>query len=265
MRNLRTILIVFAALATVLLGLDKIGDTPIAKGHESGFEWRQEANGDLVFSADPGGNMNCWLRLKVATTNGAVTGETSTRGALRVSQQNAEPGFEWLSVTKSSNIPEDKFDWPSGATVTVHFPTKSGSHEIRDWYVYPSDKGFDSRARAQWRRFVFYFSLVLLALSLIGIVLETLDKVRHKREPFTAQGCLQLLTGGIEGDDDRETKRMRVVLAKVLLEGATVQEVIAPLKLTPTQQKIFWIKTATRFRNRLGTLVGELGRYLRRI
>ncbi|HVH89457.1 MAG TPA: hypothetical protein VM912_22260 [Terriglobales bacterium] len=102
-------------------------------------------------------------------------------------------------------------------------------------------------------------------MSLIGVIIEAVDKVREKREPFTPQRCLQQLIGGIEGDDDTETKQMRGVLGKVLLEGATVQEVIAPLKLTPTQQKIFWIKTATRFRNRLGTLVGELARYLGRI
>lgn len=189
----------------------------------------------------------------------------STITSLRVARQPADSGWEWLSISKDSNVPQDKFDWPSGANVTVHFTDNSANPQVSDWYIYPGNKSFDSRERAYWRRIVFLISLVLLSFSVFGAVLEAIEKYREKTETFSPQRCLELLIASIEGKDKKESQHMRTALQKILLEGEKVNDTIASLKLGPTQQRIFWIKTAGRFRTKLTFLIAELNRYLSRL
>lgn len=266
MRKLRLWLIVLGAPAAILLGLHEIGGTPISRGYDTGFRWRQEqANQRLVLGADPEGNMTCWVRLKVPATSLGFAAETSARVPLRVTKQAADSGYEWIAITKDSTIPEDKFEWPSGGVITVDPQDKSPQLGIADWYVYPSNKNFDSAQRAYWRTILFRISLFFLGLSLTGAILEGVEKYRKKREPFSPQHCLQSLIGGVEGADETKTEQMQTTLEKVLVEGFTVQDALAPLKLTPIQEKIFWIQTAGRFRVKLVFLINELNRYLSRL
>lgn len=266
MKTLRLLLMVLAAPAAVLLGMHELGGTPISKGYETGFSSHLESSSHLVLSADPEGNMTCWLRLKLPSAMSSIRATTSGNVPLRVTPGIASGKFQWVSVTKDSMVPEDKFEWLSGATVSLDFSGNSTEPiEVADWFLYPNNKSYDSRQRARWRHVLFWASLVLLALAISGGVLEGVDKYREKREPFSPQLCLQKLIHGIDGDNAEESQQMRLTLEKVLVEGATVQEAIAPLRLSPHQAQIFWLKTGGRFRSKLRFLITELDRYLGRL
>lgn len=265
MRKLRIALMVLAGPAAAIFAVHQFGDTPISKGYDTGFVWRAEPNGRLVLSVDPDGNITCWLKLKVRAASGTIAAATSANVPLRVTPQDAGGGLTWLSVTKNSTLPEDKFDWFSGGTVHIDFADKGASPEVLDWHFYPSNKSFDSQDRARWRRVLFWASLGLFVLSFAGLVLEGVDKYGAKPEPVSPPLLLQKLILNVKGRDDKESQRMRTLLEKVLLEGSTVQEALAPLKLSPKEQRIFWIKAAGRFRVRLKFLITELNRYLARL
>ncbi len=266
MRKLRLWLMVLGAPAVALLGLREIGGTPISRGYDTGFQWRQEqANHRLVLSADPGGNMTCWVRLKVPATRSGFTAETSTQVQLRVTKEAADSGYEWIAVTKNSTVPEDKFEWPSGSVTSITSQDKSSQLGVADWYVYSSNKNFDSAQRTRWRTILYRMSLVFLGLSLTSGFLEGVEKYRKKREPFSPEHCVKSLIGGVEGTNETETDQMQAILEKVLIEGSTVQDALSPLRLTPIQGKIFWVQTAGRFRAKLVFLISELYRYLSRL
>jgi hypothetical protein len=265
MRKLRIALMVLAGPAAAIFAVHQFGDTPISRGYDTGFVWRAEPKGHIVLSIDPDGNMTCWLKLKVPATTGPITAATSGHVPLRVTLQDADAGSQWLSVTKNSTLPEDKFDWASGGTVDIDFGGNTATPEVLDWYIYPSNKSFDSRERARWRQTWFWISVAFFVLSFAGLVLEGVDKYGAKSETLSPQLLLHKLILNIQGKDDEESRRIQSVLEKVLLEGSTVQDALAPLKLSPKEQRIFWIKAAGRFRARLKFVITELNRYLARV
>jgi hypothetical protein len=265
MRKLRIALMVLAGPAAAIFAVHQFGDTPISRGYDTRFAWRAQPRGRLVLSLDPDGNIKCWLKLKIPRTTGTIAAATSAHVPLRATLQDAGAGYQWLSVTKNSDLPEDKFDWFSGGTVNIDFGDNTAAPEVLDWYIYPSNKSFDSRERTRWRRLWFWISVACFVLSFAGLVLEGVDKYGAKSEPFSPQLLLHKLISNIKGEDDEESQRIQSLLEKVLLEGWTVQDALAPLKLSPKEQKIFWIKAAGRFRARMKFLINELNRYLARV
>jgi hypothetical protein len=266
MKRLRLWLIVLAVPAGVLLGLREIGGTPISKGYDTGFEWQADSsNSRLVLSADPEGNMTCWIRLRIPITASVIRADTSTSVHLRVTTEPAEQGYEWIAITKDSGTPEDKFEWPSGAIVNITFQGQHSNLTVEDWQVFLSNKGEDSRHRADVRHIIFYVSLILLVLSLTGGTLEAVDKYRTKHEPFSPQTCVQLLIAAAEGANDKESESIRTILGKVLIEGTTVDEALAPIKLKPLQKRMLWFKAAGQFRTKLQFLIERLMEYESRL
>jgi hypothetical protein len=153
----------------------------------------------------------------------------------------------------------------SGAAVTISAVNLQNSPMLLDWYVFPSNKNFDSRRRAKWRAIGFHLSVWLLGFSLIGAVLEGIEKVREKHEPFSPQHCLESLISDLEGDSPEESKRMRRVLEKVLIEGVPVRSALDHLDLNEPKKLKFWFATRGEFRSRLAHLIAELSRYLSRL
>lgn len=265
MKNIRVALIVMVVPAITLLGLHELGGTPIFKGYDVGFTW-QSYPGKVVISGDPEGNMSCWLRLKLRGPPTAYVSQTSTNQRLRVYEEGQDNEGHWIAIVKEGQNPQEKFEWPIGGTITVSAVGPSlQSLSIRDWYVFPSNKNFDSQSRAQWRAIGFKLSLLFLGLSLIGAALEGVDKVRAKREPFSPQACLEALIGAVEGDTPEASRRMRAVLEGVLIQGVTVRDALAHLKLEPFTSMKFWFSTRREFRSRLEHLITELTRYLNRL
>ena len=264
-KNIRVALIVMVVPAITLIGLHELGGTPVYKGYDVGFTW-QSYPGSVVISGDPEGNMSCWLRLKLRGSSRAYVSQTSTNQRLRVYEEGQDNEGHWIAVVKEGPNPQEKFDWPVGGTVTVSAVDPSPqSLSLRDWYVFPSNKNFDSQKRAQWRAIGFKLSLLFLGLFLIGAVLEGVDKVRTKREPFSPQACLEALIGAVEGDTPEASKRMRAVLEEVLIQGVPVKDSLAHLKLAPVARAKFWFSTRREFRSRLEHLITELTRYLNRL
>jgi len=268
MKKVRLLLIILAAPAGILFSLREIGGTPISKGYDTGFEWHSEpSTGRLVLSAEPEGNMNCRIKLKIRGTNNSFSSETSNKVRLKVVQESATQGYQLISINKDSPVPEEKFEWPSGSYITLDVEPKGQPAvlSVVDWYVYSSTKSTDSSQLAHRRRIIFWISLSLLILSSAGVVAEAIEKYREKREPFSPERCVELLIQAVEGADKKETKRMRTSLEKVLVEGSSVQEALAPFKLGLFEGKLFWVRTTYQFRAKLDYLIGELNRYRSRL
>jgi hypothetical protein len=223
--------------------------------------------------ADPDGNMACWLRLKLPATASAFTAETSTRTRLKAYQQGLQGSAQWVAIVKDGQNPEDpwvaivKVRLASGATLFLHPQDKSSASSlvIADWYVYPTNKTFDSRSRARWRSTIFKISLGLLAFALLGLILEGIDKARGKEEvrgPFSAEYCLRQLINRVEGDNPDQSEQMRAVLQKLLIEGVDLRDAVAPLPLTPLRKIQVGFKALNSLYTTLKRLVLELAKHL---
>jgi hypothetical protein len=265
MKKVRLVLIALAAPALTLLGLHELGGTPISKGFDTGFRWSADvANHRLVLTAQAEGDLTCWLRIQIPQTSGRLSARTSTNDELRVYKEADDGQDQWIAVVKNSQAPQDKFIWASGATLYIYAPAPFRL-AIHDWYLFPSNKNFDSEQRARWRESLFWIATALLILAVTGGVLEGVEHVRSKREAFSPQECVESVIRSVEGRDPAESETMRSILEKVLIGGATVEEALAPLRLSDRRKNVLWITTAGRFRTKLQFLIAELARYLERL
>jgi hypothetical protein len=268
MRKIRLFLIALAVPAGILFTMREIGGSPISKGYDTGFEWRSEPSmGRLVLLADLEGNMNCRIKLKIPATDTDFRSETSNKIRLKVVQESLEQDYQWISINKDSPLSEEKFEWPSGSHINLDVEPKGqpAALSVVDWYVYSSTKSADSSHLAHRRSVIFWISLSLLLLSCAGGIAEAIEKYHEKREPFSPQRCIELLIGAVDGADGKETKRMRASLEKVLVEGSSVQEALAPFKLGQLEGQLFWLRTTARFRVKLDYFIAELNRHRNRL
>lgn len=103
MKKVRLLLIILAAPAGILFGVREIGGTPISRGYDTGFKWHSEPSiRRLVLSAEPEGNMTCRIKLKIPGMNAAFTSETSNKVRLKVTQESAADGYQWISINRDS-------------------------------------------------------------------------------------------------------------------------------------------------------------------
>jgi hypothetical protein len=259
MQILRRCLIALAVPAAVLLGLHTIGETPISRASDTGFEWRLEnSNRRLVLAADGDGNMTCSVKVKLRGELSGLTAKTSAGVPLAISIGPADRGERWVELTRDATLSESKFEWLSGGLLYLDSANGGSDLRVLDWQVFPNNKAADSQFRALWRRRLFRIGLGLLCISLVGGFLEAWDKISAKRTVFSSHQCIEMLIASIEGADAKESERMRLVLGKVVLEGAELQEAVAPLKLDFAEGYQLWIKAASRFRARLSTLIADL-------
>lgn len=218
----RWFFVILAAVAATLLGVHEIGGAPISKGYNTGFKRTTDpAHSRLLFTAEPeGGDMVCWIRLKLPATVGDLSAEISTGIPLEVSPQEKDGADQWYAITKKSSVAQDKFEWASGATIFLSLSRSNPrAFDIKDWYIFPNNKDFDSQHRAKWRHLWFWISLVSLIIACVGVVVERFSKEPSKPELFSPQRCLEQLIDSVDGRDAEESERMRRVLKKVLIEG----------------------------------------------
>ncbi len=266
MKTLRLALMVLGAPALTLLALHQLGETPIARGYDTGFHWRVDVvNSRLVLSVQPEGDLSCWVRIKIPQTKSPLRAWTSANDEIQVRKESDEGGDQRIALEGKSQSPQGKFNWPAG--VDVYVSTSDGAAlRVDDWYVFPSNKSFDSKQRACWRGTLFWIATVLLLVALSGAVLEGLDRLRPKRERFSPELCVKGIIRSVEGFDSQETERMRGVLERVLIEGTRVEDALAPLPFSnPHKAQQFWIRTAGQFRTKLEFLITELARYWDRL
>jgi len=270
MMSWRRILILLAVPASALLGLHEIAGTSIYKGSETEFQWSQDpANDRIVLSSEPGGDMTCLVRLLIPTPSASLSSMTETRVPLEVSVKQATPGFvapagyEWIEISKKSSA--EPFNWPAGRIVSLIFAKPATDLKIVDWQVVRSDKSPDTQEWAFWRRVAFWTSLGLLALSITGGIFEALEKFGVKREPLTPESCLEKVIENLEGKDDKESKRMKTFLKRVLFEAMPVDQALAPFKLSRREEQALLFRARNQLRAKLQFLITELTRILTRV
>lgn len=266
MKTLRRLLIGLAAPSALMLGLTQLGGTPIYKGYNTGFTstLHNSANSTLAIGTDAG-DLTCWIRLRVPSHSQSFSANLSTGTPLHVYQHSIQDTDQWIAIVAEGQKREAKFEWPSGAVLSLT-ATNGESITPHDWQVYLSDQAFDSKDRARWRNIVFGFSVFFLLLALAGGTFEAFAKDKDELpESFTHERCLTALIMSSEGASSQETKWMRSILKKVLLEAVSVVDAIAPIPLRKDKKWALWFKTQNQFRLRLDRLITDLNRDLKQL
>jgi hypothetical protein len=265
---LRWFFVILAAVAATLLGVHEIGGAPISKGYNTGFKWSMDvSHSGLVLTAEPeGGDMVCWMRLKLPAGIADLNAEISTGAPLSVLPQERDGANQWYAITKKSSVAQDRFEWTSGATILLSSRTNPSGLDIKDWYIFPNNKDFDSQHRAKWRHLWFWISLVSLIIACVGVAVERLSKEPSKPESFSPQRWVEQVIGSIDGKDAEESERMRWVLKKVLIERTPAEDAVAALPFKkPREQLSLWFKARDHFRDKLRNLIKDLKEYLDRV
>jgi hypothetical protein len=107
MKVLRMVLITVVAPATILLGLTKLGDTPISRGYNVGFLPRveQDSSGVRLATATDVGDLTCWLELKVPAASPSFTAKVSTDTELSVYRESVDGSYQWIAVVAEGHRP----------------------------------------------------------------------------------------------------------------------------------------------------------------
>jgi len=263
---LRRLLITLAVPAVALLGLKEIGGTPLLKGTDTGFSWRNASPSGGLALSNESGNLTCWIELKIPISSAGYTASLSTTGPLRTYTSSLDGPDQWLAIVTPSARPQDMFLWPAGATLILVSadPAKPGI-PLHDWRVFINDKQPDSQSDAKRRKQVFIVAIVCLALSIIGGILEAWDRIQTKTAPITAQGCIEALIQNVTGTDKLETERMRTILTNVLIKGMKAADALRSIPLTPIERQALWFATRSQFRAMLTVLISDLFTYLGRL
>lgn len=111
---------------------------------------------------------------------------------------------------------------------------------------------------------LFWISLGLLFVFMAGAVYSAIPE-RAAPQPFTSQVCIAEIITRIEGASELETKRMRSVLQKVVLEKASVAEALDATGLRGIESRKLWFTARHHFRTRLEELLRELGNCRQRL
>jgi len=259
MKKLRRLLIAMAVPFGGLITLTQLGGSPIYKGFDTGFDARpaDAANSKLAISTDSG-DLQCWIKLQLPLRSQSFSAQLSGGTPLMVYQESVHDGTQWVAISADGLKREEKFHWPSGAT--LYLTTANGVSVVPDdWRVYLAGQAYDSRGRAMWRKIASGFAFLFFCLSLTGGILEGL--ARAKVEPavsFTHERCLSELIMGTEGANPKETEWMRSILRKVLLETVPVADALKPIPLGYVAKKKLWFATQKQFRSRLEKLITDL-------
>jgi hypothetical protein len=257
MKTLRRILIVLAAPAGILFGLSQLGGTPLYKGFNTGFTAIAMSQGRQLSLSTESGDLTCWVKLRLPSSAQPVSARLSNSLPLAVYQESIGGTDQWLAVVADGQKREEKFKWPSGTSVVLTFGNDSNL-ALKDWRVYLSDQGFDSKDRALWRRTAFIVTIGCLLLAIVGAVLEARDKLKDDSVAFTHERCLEQLIKSVEGTTPKETTQLQSILTKVLLQRISAMDAIAPLALKQYQKHQLWFRARDQFSRRLEWLIVEL-------
>jgi hypothetical protein len=253
MKALTTFLITLAAPAVILLSLNQLGGTPLSKGYDTGFSATME-NSRLALRTETG-DLTCWVRLRLPAGVQYTSASLSSGTPLAVYQEMVHEGNQWIAIVAQGQKPEEKFKWPSGATLVVN---ASGDATPSDWKVFLSDQAFDSNERARLRKRTFRGSLVLLAFALLGAGITAYAKEKGETVTLTHERFLAELIKSTEGSG-KETKWMQQILTKVLLQGIPVKDAISALPFKNiNERRAIWFKARSQFRGRLQALIVSL-------
>jgi len=267
--GMRRILLVVSAVATVVLGLEKVGAYQIVPGGDLHLQSQP-----LAGAARPGlslrndaGNLTCWIRLVVRADRGQPTfGVPSWSGdPLTIVPRALGANLHEVKISKQPNPPDGvPFLWRAGLPLDLETLGSPGVPiTLEDWVVFPNNQPSDTRAKAQRRWWWTRISWGLLVLSLIGTVLTAL-KEKEERETVTTLTLVRTIIISIEGQSQEETKKVRVFLTKVLLQDTPIAEALTSVGV-PENDKVtrfrFLARATSLFLERIRVVEVELDRY----
>ncbi len=242
--------VIVTVLAGALLGLSKIGATPIAPGTDIGFAWRVD-QGDLHLTADSG-ELECWIRLDFERPVPAdITASLSDGTGLKA---DADGTTLDISAADSNLRARNAFRWPAGLRVDVHGTALPG---VADWSVHLKKSQGETRARARWRRVLFWVFLCVLVVSLPAAIYKNWP--RGEKAPVTLGSVILGLIETMQGPTPEEADRKRRLLRQVVLDHVDPLDALKNLGLPPgSKARQFWLKTRSEFLYRLRSLADEL-------
>lgn len=221
----KKIILVVSAIAAALVGLDKIGVTPIAPGTDLRMTTTPApaSSGSGVRFRHDAGDAKVRFQIVVATAEAGVPSWRASLAGKKL-EALAKPleGRRWrLTITARGPGDKDdqKFLWPAGRELTVTAGPSHPSLSLLDWRAFVQDGPFDSRRRAQWRRSWFWLSLIILGLSMAGGVYSLLGK-DDTPEALTPEDLLERIILTIRGRDEEDTERIRALLQELTIRGA---------------------------------------------
>lgn len=264
---------------TLVLGLEKIGGSPIAPGFdtrlEAKFEQTSQGNPLLRITTDAG-DLECRVQLRVSGLAGAdrelAFHPRITRSGLpmvELAYRVGESGTGWADLEIGTRDLEDredaKFLWPAGRALEVLIASARPDQIIlEDWHVYLSEGESDSRSKALRRRLWFWSSLTLLGLSLATALYTGMPRREQRGDPL--QECLKTLVSQIEGKSEEETRGMQELLRRVVFDGAGFKEALEGLRnRSSSQRSVLWLQARSRFLQRLEELILKLRSELTRL
>lgn len=263
MKTLGRIFMAVSAVALTVIGLEKVGGVAITSGYDTGFSAVLASPPETGLAlTNEASNLTCWLRLKVPAQAPPASAKLSTGAPLGVYAEPAAGSERWVQIVAGLK-PQEQFAWPAGTQIIINGAGgNSRGLSVEDWYVYISDKDYDSRGRSRWRTFFFYLTRCLLPFALIGIAIEAYSKYKGEAaKPFTPQRCVEELINSTEGRNAKETEWMKSILTKVLLEGVPARDALSTIPLKSSLRNALWFRTNSQFRARLNRLIADLTLY----
>ena len=173
---IRRIALTVAAVATLLLGLQKGGVIWSEPVGDLQFDWTAHTAPEeqsITMRARTEGYFRAWIEVWVPHDPGdAGTYSASVAGQpLAVTTLVARPGTLNLAISDPPAPPlGDSFLWPEGQQVTLtHTGMLHQPFVLTDWVVHPVSSANDSASDAWWRKISRGISWLLIVLAVAGV------------------------------------------------------------------------------------------------
>jgi hypothetical protein len=264
--GLRRILLGLSAVATVILGLEKVGVYQFVPGADLRFQGQTLSDGARVGLSlrNDAGDLTCWIRVVVRAGGNGQPSFSATNWSgdpLTIVPHALGANLHELTISKQAAPPDGvPFLWRAGLPLEIE-TSPAVPLTLEDWVVFPNNQPSDTRAKDNRRWWWTRLSWGFLALSVLGTLLTAL-KEKEERETVTTLTLVRT----IEGRDPQETKRVRAFLTKVLLEDTPVREALTSARL-PAQSTaakfVFLTQATSLFRERIRVIQEELDGYTR--
>ena len=272
----RTFLAV-SAVATLLLGLEKLGLYQFVPGGDTGFQFAllSGSRGYSLWHANSAGNLSTWVRLIVrhrGSTPVAFAPLEWSGDRLAIRSRPLGDGSTEVTISRDPNPPiGTPFVWGAGLPLQIVQMTPTDAlSSIDDWALFPSSQAPDDLRLATKRRRWTLVSWVLLPLAAIGAILSVL-KEREAHEAVTTRTLARAIIDDIAVKDSKETKKLRLFMRKVVLEEVPVGQALAHVGFAAgvwTEKRAgyaFQARATKLFRDRVDIVLTEFDRYSRRL
>ena len=237
---LRRVLVTLGAVSGLLLTLWSVGFLSVMPGENLDFRDSVVAGAgvDTMFfkHARPDREAELQLRLRAfPAAAGSLSAAVEGGVALHVrAREVARDEWQVQLNAASDTSGRPRFTWPDDHAVILEiWRGNRGAGQppqLRSWKAVLGTHDYDSSGRSRWRRAVFWFSVVLFGLSLIGVAIERWTALGDgPEETFTPRRSLELIIASLTAPDDVKTRQVRLLAENTLLHGMSREEAFKEL------------------------------------